>query len=276
MALSIFKMSSTGRTISDVVRNIMAKLPDVEEFISHGSLTFRVRGKVFAYYTINHHGDGRVALNIVAPPGAQAAFVKIRPEVYFVPQYVGPRGWLGVELDKGLAWSEVCEHVREAYAKIAPAALARTVDPKFRIQPPTRKFRPEEVDRFASKTARAVLKKLDATCSSLPETERSAKFGCPMWKAGAKTFVCAHYYTGRLKLQIWVGAARQKQLTRDTRFQVSQYTGHNGWIDLDVEKERDWNEIEQFVLDSYRHFALKRMLTSLDEPSSRQKKVRRH
>jgi len=257
--------ATKGRTITDVVHDIMAKLPEAEEFISHGAQTFRVRGKVFAFYTINHHGDGRVALNLVAPPGAQAAFVKMRPKVYFVPAYVGSRGWLGVKLDKGLAWSEVCEQVREAYAKIAPEALVRGVDAKFSVRPPSRKFRADEIDHFAGKTARAVLKKMDWICSRLPETERSSKFGCPMWKAGAKTFVCAHYYSGRLKLQVWVGAARQKLLSRDKRFQVSQYTGHNGWIDLDVEREQDWDEIERLVLESYRHFALKRMLKVLDE-----------
>jgi hypothetical protein len=71
-------MARTGRTISDVVREIMASLPETEEFVSHGALTFRVRGKFFASYTINHHGDGRVALNLMAPPGAQAAFTKMR------------------------------------------------------------------------------------------------------------------------------------------------------------------------------------------------------
>ena len=56
-------MAKVQRTISDVVREVMASLPDVEEFESHGMPTFRVRGgKVFATYTINHHGDGRVAL----------------------------------------------------------------------------------------------------------------------------------------------------------------------------------------------------------------------
>ena len=79
-------MPKHERTITDTVRDIMAALPEVEEFVSHGSPTFRVRGgKVFATYTINHHGDGRVALNLMAPRGAQAAFVKMRPAVYFVP-----------------------------------------------------------------------------------------------------------------------------------------------------------------------------------------------
>ena len=68
------------RTITHVVREIMAGLPEVEEFLSHGSLTFRVRGKTFAYYTINHHGDFRVALNLIAPRGVQAALTKMQPE----------------------------------------------------------------------------------------------------------------------------------------------------------------------------------------------------
>lgn len=62
-------MPKSDRTITHVVREIMAGFPEVEEFISHGSLTFRVCGKTFAYYTFNHHGDGRVALNLIAPRG---------------------------------------------------------------------------------------------------------------------------------------------------------------------------------------------------------------
>jgi hypothetical protein len=257
-------MSKPQRTITDVVRDIMAALPGVEEFVTHGSLAFRVRGKIFATYTINHHGDGQVALNLVAPRGAQAAFVKMRPRVYFVPQYVGPRGWLGVELDKGLGWDTVCEHVREAYEMVAPAELARALKKNFRVRPPTRKFRPEEIDRFKGTTARAVLKRLDAIAGRLPESQRGAAFGNPNWKAGKKTFLSTHYYTGRLKLSFWVGAARQKQLVKDKRFEISKYTGGSGWIDLDVEGEQDWKLIEELTLESYRHFALKRMLKELE------------
>ena len=258
-------MARTQRTISDVVREIMASLPETEEFVSHGALTFRVRGKIFATYTINHHGDGRVALNLRAPPGAQAAFTRIQPRAYFVPQYVGPRGWLGVELDKGLGWETVCEHVRDAYEMVAPPELVRAVEKDFRVQPPTRKFRPEEIDPFQGKVARTVLKKLDTICGRLPETEPGAKFGSPMWKVGKKTFVSTHYYTGRLKLSFWVGAARQAKLRRDDRFEDSRYTGHSGWIDLDAEGRQDWEEIKQLAIESYRHFALKRMLKALEE-----------
>jgi predicted DNA-binding protein (MmcQ/YjbR family) len=274
-------MPKRERTISNVVREIMAALPEVEEFVSHGMPTFRPRGrKVFAMYTINHHGDGRVALWLMAPAGAQRALVKLGARSgergagktkskkgnawpYFVPPYVGPSGWLGIELDKGLGWSTVCEHVREAYAMVAPAELVRSMKRDFSVRPPTRKFRPEEIDRFQGNAAQSVLKKLDAIVLRLPETERGTRFGMPTWQAGTKVFATAHYYTGRLKLSFWVGAARQKELIADKRFEISQYTGHNGWIDLDVEEEQDWAEIGALALESYRHFALKRMLKGL-------------
>jgi predicted DNA-binding protein (MmcQ/YjbR family) len=258
-------MARTQRTISDVVREIMASFSETEEFVSHGSPTFRVRGKIFATYTINHHGDGRVALNLVAPPGAQAAFTKMNSKVYFVPPYVGPRGWLGIELDKGLAWKAVREHVRDAYEAVAPAELVNAIEKDFVIKQPTRSFRPEEMDPFKGKSARVVLKKLELICAGLPEAERATQFGAPVWKAGKKTFVSTHHYTGRLNLSFWVGAPRQAKLTKDDRFRISPYMGHNGWIDLDVEEHQDWNEIKHLAIKSYRHFALKRMPIAIDE-----------
>jgi predicted DNA-binding protein (MmcQ/YjbR family) len=218
-------------------------------------------------YWINHHGDGRVALVMMAPRGVQKALVKLMPAVYFVPPYVGPSGWLGVELDKGLAWSAVCEHVREAYEMAAPAALAREArETNLRVRPPTRKLRPEEIDPFRGKAARAVLKRLDTICARLPEAARGAMFGCPIWKAGAKTFAIAHHYTGRLKLSVWVGGPRQRELAKDKRFAFSKYMGHNGWIDFDMAEKPDWDEVQRVMRESYQHYALKRMLKALEEP----------
>jgi hypothetical protein len=41
--------------------------------------------------------------------------------------------------------------------------------------------------------------------------------------------------------------------------------GHNGWIALDVTRHCDWTEVRALTLDSYRHFALKRMRAALGE-----------
>jgi len=171
-------MKAVGRAISDVVSDLMAGLPEVEEFLSHGSPTFRVRGKIFATYTINHHGDGRVALRLIAPRGAQAELTMIRPEVDYVPPYVGPKGWLGVQLDRGLDWDAVRDHVIEAYALAAPRGLVSAIQPAQKLRPPTRSFRPEEIDPLQRKRAQAILRRLAAVAP--PETQAGTTFGSPV------------------------------------------------------------------------------------------------
>jgi predicted DNA-binding protein (MmcQ/YjbR family) len=252
-----------AKDISQAVREVLLSFPEAEEVLSHGSPSFKVRGKTFATYTINHHGDGRVALNLDAPPGAQQLYTEMEPEYYFVPPYTGPKGWLGVELDKGLSWTTVAERAREAYEKAAPKELAARLGDTIEITPPDRAFRPEEVDPFKGERAQQVLPQLEAICASLPETAKATQFGNPVWKAGKKTFVSTHYYRGRLSLQFWVGPDQQTLLTQDPRYRIPDYIGHNGWIELDVEDQADWEEIEDLTLASYRHFALKRMLKAL-------------
>jgi len=73
----------------------------------------------------DHHGDGRFALWCAAPAGVQELLVAGDSETFFVPPYVGHRGWLGVRLDRGLGWPEVEGILEDAYAEIAPPALVR-------------------------------------------------------------------------------------------------------------------------------------------------------
>ncbi|MCI0391096.1 MAG: MmcQ/YjbR family DNA-binding protein [Acidobacteria bacterium] len=97
-------------------------LPEVEEKEAWGSPTFRVKGKMFAMYLNNHHGDGRVALWLNAPPGVQAVLVEAEPEKFFVPPYQGTRGWIGVNLDRN-SDAEIEFHVRQAWRLSAPKKL---------------------------------------------------------------------------------------------------------------------------------------------------------
>jgi hypothetical protein len=52
-------------------------------------------------------------------------------------------------------------------------------------------------------------------------------------------------------------------MTSDPRFRIPPWLGHLGWIALDVSTHVDWNEVAALAQDSYRHFALKRMLAKL-------------
>ena len=71
----------------------------------------------------NHHGDGRFAVWCAAPEGMQQVLVETDPERFFVPPYVGHRGWLGVRLDRGLDWDELAGIAEDAYAEVAPSKL---------------------------------------------------------------------------------------------------------------------------------------------------------
>jgi predicted DNA-binding protein (MmcQ/YjbR family) len=250
--------------VSAAVRQLCLSLPETEEVQSHGSPDFRVHGKTFASYAINHHGDGHVALWLRSPPGAQQLYTEMEPLLYFVPPYLGPKGWLGVELNTGISWETVAKRTREAYEEVAPGSLSETIGDSLDIPTAVRPLTPEEIDPFRRARARQVLGQLDALCLSLPETGAARQFGNPVWKAGKKTFLTTHHRRGRLQLEFRVGAERQAMLTLDPRFTIPAYTGHNGWIALDVEDQADWQEIESLALESYRHFALKRMLKALD------------
>jgi hypothetical protein len=79
----------------------------------------------------NHHGDGRFAIWCAAAPGMQEMLVEADPERFFRPPYVGPRGWLGVRLDRDLDWNELTGIAEDAYAEVAPPKLveaARTTN----------------------------------------------------------------------------------------------------------------------------------------------------
>lgn len=256
-----------AKDINQAVREVCLWFPETEEVIAHGSPDFRVRGKTFASYVINHHGDGRVALWLNAPSGAQDHYVRREPKHFFVPPYVGPRGWLGVNLDKGISWKVVAMLVRDAYVKVAPAALAKSLGPTIEISPPTKALKPEEIDPLSSKRAQAVLKQLRAICLSYPETSEDKQFGAPVWRVGKKVFAQARCYQPdrRLKLSFWSGVDQQALLVREKRFSIPPYIGHNGWTALDVTESANWKEIRSLALFSYRHFALSRMLKALDE-----------
>ncbi len=104
------------------VRRLCMALPETSERLSHGEPTFFVGKKVFVMFADNHHGDGRVAVWLPAPPGVQSALIEQSPVAYFRPPYVGHKGWVGIELasidDEALEF-----HIQTAWELIAPRRL---------------------------------------------------------------------------------------------------------------------------------------------------------
>lgn len=103
---------------------------------------FKVRKKIFGYYTFNHHHDGVIALWCKAPPGERDRLVQEHPSRYFVPPYVGPKGWVALRLDTArVAWRAVQELMFVSYFLTAPADLRKPAGQPIQATPSRTKRR---------------------------------------------------------------------------------------------------------------------------------------
>ncbi len=103
--------------------------PEVTRWYNGQHASFLIRKKTFAYFLNDHHGDGIVAVACKVLAGDNEALSKAQPRRFFLPAYIGSRGWVGLRLDVGeIDWDEVSELVRGSYRLMAPKRLAALVD----------------------------------------------------------------------------------------------------------------------------------------------------
>lgn len=117
------------------LRRLCTALPEAEEFVSHGRPHFRAgrSGKVFAMYggsrkvRPGEHERHDFALLFKPDPAERVALEQ--DARFFSPAYVGPYGWLGIDLDgDGTDWAEIGELVEASYRLVASARLLRALD----------------------------------------------------------------------------------------------------------------------------------------------------
>jgi predicted DNA-binding protein (MmcQ/YjbR family) len=113
------------------LRAICLAFPEAQEAGGVGNPTFKVRGKIFA---MRHslHVVARWSMWCKAPPGAQQVIVASDSERFFVPPYVGSKGWIGAYLDVEQDWEELADLIEESYRMTAPKRLVSDLD----AQPP--------------------------------------------------------------------------------------------------------------------------------------------
>jgi hypothetical protein len=108
------------RTLTD----ICLALPETrrEDKASHAA--FLVGKKTFAYYLNNHHGDNIISVCCKVLPGENQFLVQSAPQRFYLPAYIGPRGWIALRMDLAtLNWTEVKELIRGSYIQTAPKRL---------------------------------------------------------------------------------------------------------------------------------------------------------
>ncbi len=114
-----------SKRTTDRLRKICLALPEAEERETWELPTFRVRGKIFVMAVDR---DGWPSIWFKAPKGSQQVLVGADGERFFVPPYVGHKGWVGMRLDGKPDWKEVELLVRRSYAMTAPRKLAALIE----------------------------------------------------------------------------------------------------------------------------------------------------
>ncbi|MCB0910469.1 MAG: MmcQ/YjbR family DNA-binding protein [Propionibacteriaceae bacterium] len=113
------------------VRGIALGLPGAAEKVSHGRPAFHTR-KVFAYYGGSIRVDGAwvahdQAILLLAADLAGQEALRARPNAW-IPAYLGPSGWTGLDLGPETDRDELAELVEESFRATAPAALVRELE----------------------------------------------------------------------------------------------------------------------------------------------------
>ncbi|HTS13974.1 MAG TPA: MmcQ/YjbR family DNA-binding protein [Candidatus Limnocylindrales bacterium] len=110
------------------ISKLALALPEASRRLHGSHAAFIVRGRNFAYFLDNHHGDGIVAITCKVMPGENTALVAAQPGRFYLPAYVGPRGWVALRLDAGaIDWNEVRDLLVCSYQLVAPKRLASRV-----------------------------------------------------------------------------------------------------------------------------------------------------
>ena len=109
---------------------ICEALPEViADVAGESHLAFRIRKRIFAYYLFDHHGDGVIAFTCKSNLSNQQRLIRADPDSFFVPSYLGSKGWVAIRLDLDeVGWDTVSDIARRAYQEVAPRKLAALVE----------------------------------------------------------------------------------------------------------------------------------------------------
>lgn len=129
LAALVSRETSPEHLVAQVRERALA-LPEADEVTSHGMPCFGiVKGKKFAYVSLDHHGDGKIALLVkISGPDEQAQLIENDPERYYRPAYFGD-GWIAMRLDLGHNdWDEIGEWLARSWRSVAPRKLTTLMD----------------------------------------------------------------------------------------------------------------------------------------------------
>lgn len=107
------------------IRSAALALPETSEKLSHGQPSFFVADKQFAQFRSDHHGDGQTVVCVkTGGSDEQAMLVEANPDVYGLPAYLAPSGWVSLSLEAHhVDWPLVEDRIARSWELAAPRRL---------------------------------------------------------------------------------------------------------------------------------------------------------
>ncbi len=251
-------MAKTARTATDEVldriREVCFAFAGAEEKLSHGAPSFHVRGKMFLMFADDHHGDRRLAVRVKATPAEQQRLVASDSDRYFVPPYVGVKGWVGVRLDGPKAdYIDLAILVESGWLSVAPKSYVN--DPS--AAPVVKRKPAPPLPTTDPALARATLERLSKLCLALPgatceASKREATFRVK--KKPFAYFLDNYHRDGVVSVCARLPVKDQARLVakEPARYYTPAYFGPKGWLGIRVDaRKADWKDIEARVRASY-------------------------
>ena len=122
------------RTLTDDPRvkrlgEICARLREVEQRVHADFIDYRVRSKLFAYFLNGHDSDGIVSICVKSQLGENVDRARAQPDRYYLPPYIGKKGWFGIRVDrKPIDWQDIEAAVLQSYRLAAPKSLLKDLE----------------------------------------------------------------------------------------------------------------------------------------------------
>ena len=109
---------------------------------------------------------------------------------------------------------------------------------------------------------------------TLPGAYEDRPWGSVHCKVAKKIFVgWGRHDDGEMSIGVRTTLDRQAKLVRsDRRVSVAKYSGKYGGIDVRLGPKPDWDEVERFIVESYRLIAPKKLVKELDASPKETKK----
>ncbi len=121
----------------------------------------------------------------------------------------------------------------------------------------------------------ALVARVRAICSALPEVTERPSHGTPTWFVRGKTTFVTIWPYGHHEdefAHMWCAAppgAQQELIAADPdRYHYPKYVGHRGWVGVRLHAPVDWVELAEILEEAYRAVAPKTLVAKLDASRS--------